>query len=337
VDYSARWGSGTVTVVGSGALGSAAFMTGGGTTTSQTPSLTSTLDSSGNASFAGTLNAAGAITSGTSPGGIGSNALGGFGSTETTSTGWTPTSTTDYCRADSTAHRYVCSFNGGTEANMLTSAGLAAIASGKTLTATNTMDVSKTAGTSGGIPYFDTTTSMSSSAALTQYGVMIGGGAGATPSTISASTTTTQALFATATAPAFRAIASGDIPAAAIPAVSIVKDTGTPVTVSTTLNAEIHYNQNATAGTAITYNLPTAAAGKQFCISNSYNGSAANTGVLTVNTSAAGQYMIDVDGTRGSTGGHITSGGAGGDSVCVVGVDSTTWQVYTQKGTWTKS
>ncbi len=53
---------------------------------------------------------------------------------------------------------------------------------------------------------------MTSSALLTQYGVMIGGGAGVAPSTIAASTTTTQALFATAGAPAFRAIAAGDLP-----------------------------------------------------------------------------------------------------------------------------
>lgn len=48
-------GSGTVTVVGSGSLTNTAFVTGGGTTTLQTPSSTSTLDTSGNAVFAGTL------------------------------------------------------------------------------------------------------------------------------------------------------------------------------------------------------------------------------------------------------------------------------------------
>ena len=41
------------------------------------------------------------------------------------------------------------------------------------------------AGTSGGIPYFSGTTTWASSAALTQYGLMIGGGAGATPYTSS--------------------------------------------------------------------------------------------------------------------------------------------------------
>jgi len=118
---------------------------------------------------------------------------------------------------------------------------------------------------------------------------------------------------------------------------AVVITTSTPIAVTTTVASGFYNNQHATAGTAITYNLPTAAAGKQFCIRNSYNGSAVNTGVLTVNTSASGQFIIDVDGTLGATGGHITSGGAGGDSMCVVGVDATHWQVYVQKGTWTKS
>lgn len=48
-------GTGTVTVAGGGNLTSTAFMTGGGSQVSQTPSATSTLDASGNAVFAGTL------------------------------------------------------------------------------------------------------------------------------------------------------------------------------------------------------------------------------------------------------------------------------------------
>ena len=54
-------------------------------------------------------------------------------------------------------------------------------------------------------------TCVTSAASLTQYGVVIGGGLQAS-STISADTTTTHALFATATAPAFRAIAITDLP-----------------------------------------------------------------------------------------------------------------------------
>ena len=64
--------------------------------------------------------------------------------------------------------------------------------------------------TSGGIPYFSSTTAITSSAALTHYGVVYGGGAGGAPVSTAADTTTTHALFATATAPAFRALAGTD-------------------------------------------------------------------------------------------------------------------------------
>lgn len=96
------------------------------------------------------------------------------------------------------------------------------------------------------------------------------------------------------------------------------------------------FNENATAGQAVTYTLPTAQAGKQYCVSNAYNGSAANTGVLTIATSASGQFIIFTDGTLSATGGNVTSGGAAADSACVVGVDGTHWQLFVQSGTWTK-
>jgi hypothetical protein len=118
--------------------------------------------------------------------------------------------------------------------------------------------------------------------------------------------------------------------------VSTIVDTASPVTVSATLAAQFHFNENATAGAAMTYNLPTAAAGKQFCISNANNGSAANTGVITIATSASGQFIIFTDGTLSATGGNVTSGGAAADSACVVGVDATHWWLTVQSGTWTK-
>lgn len=55
-------------------------------------------------------------------------------------------------------------------------------------------------------------TCVTSAAALTSNAVVIGGG-GQASSTISGDSTTTHALFATAGAPAFRAIAAGDLPA----------------------------------------------------------------------------------------------------------------------------
>ena len=72
-------------------------------------------------------------------------------------------------------------------------------------------------GISGGIPYFSDFYTQSSSAALTQYGVVLGGGVAGAPTSTAADTTTTHALFATAGAPAFRAIVAGDLPAPTSP------------------------------------------------------------------------------------------------------------------------
>ncbi len=112
--------------------------------------------------------------------------------------------------------------------------------------------------------------------------------------------------------------------------------TGSSATLGGTYKSGYTLNEHATAGTAITYTLPTAAAGLQYCVGNAYNGSAANTGVITLATSASGQYLIWTDGTLSASGGNTTSGGAGGDFACVVGVDSTHWLFRPSQGTWTK-
>ena len=112
--------------------------------------------------------------------------------------------------------------------------------------------------------------------------------------------------------------------------------TGSSATLGGTYSSGYTVNENATAGTAVAYTLPTAKAGKQYCIANGNNGSAANTGVLTLNTSASGQFIIFTDGTLSATGGNITSAGAAGDAACVVGMDTTHWLLYVNRGTWTK-
>jgi hypothetical protein len=112
--------------------------------------------------------------------------------------------------------------------------------------------------------------------------------------------------------------------------------TGASATLGGTYSAGYTVNENATAATAVTYTLPTAVAGKQYCVANGYNGSAANTGTLEILTSASGQFIIFADGTLSATGGFVISGGAAGDKACVVGVDSTHWLLYVQAGTWTK-
>lgn len=112
--------------------------------------------------------------------------------------------------------------------------------------------------------------------------------------------------------------------------------TGTTATLGGTFKSGYTLNQEATAAAGVAYTLPTAAAGLQYCIGNSWNGTAATTGVLTLNASATGQFIIFTDGTLSATGGNVTSGGAAADAACVVGVDATHWQLYTQRGTWTK-
>lgn len=117
------------------------------------------------------------------------------------------------------------------------------------------------------------------------------------------------------------------------PAVTIT--TGTTATLSTPYT----FNQEATAATAVAYTLPTASAGAQYCVDNSYNGSAANTGVLTVNASASGQFIIFTDGSLSATGGNLTSGGAARDGGCFTGIDATHWMFYPHSpsgGTWAK-
>lgn len=90
-----------------------------------------------------------------------------------------------------------------------------------------------------------------------------------------------------------------------------------------------NFNNYATPSTAVAYTLPTAVAGKQRC----YKNYGANYGVLTINTSAAGQY-IDVNGSLTTSGGNITSGGGLGDGVCFVGADATHWVAYVNAGVW---
>jgi hypothetical protein len=112
--------------------------------------------------------------------------------------------------------------------------------------------------------------------------------------------------------------------------------TGTTATLGGTYKSGYTFNQEATAAQAVAYTLPTAAVGRSYCVGNSWNGSAATTGVLTVNASASGQFIIFTDGTLSATGGNVTSGGAAADFACFVGVDATHWYFKPSSGTWTK-
>lgn len=65
-------------------------------------------------------------------------------------------------------------------------------------------------GTSGGILGFTATGTLASSSLLTANAVVIGGGAGATPTTITADTTVGHVLVSSATSPAFRQLITSD-------------------------------------------------------------------------------------------------------------------------------
>jgi len=66
-------------------------------------------------------------------------------------------------------------------------------------------------GTSGGILGYTGAGTLASSVLLNANGVLIGGGSGATPTSITADTVVTHALFATSGSPAFRQVLSTDI------------------------------------------------------------------------------------------------------------------------------
>lgn len=193
----------------------------------------------------------------------------------------------------------------------------------------------------------DCTSGAGSSAATCQYNgstwASVGGGGGSgTVTSVSVVTANgVSGTVATATTTPAITVTLGAITPSSIAATGIV-DGRAPVTITTASTATLGgtfqsgytLNQEATAGTAVTYTLPVAAAGKQYCIKNSYNGSAGTTGILTLITSATGQFMI-YNGAVSATHGQIVSGGALGDAVCAVGIDATHWEIYTQQGTWT--
>ena len=139
--------------------------------------------------------------------------------------------------------------NGVTSVAETFTGGLVSVG-GSPITTTGTFALT-VAGTSGGVPYFSSTSTWASSALLTANGVMLGGGAGGAPSVTAADSTTTHALFATAGAPAFRAIGTGDIPTLN------QSTTGTAANV-TGIVALANGGTNATTqGTALTNIMPT--------------------------------------------------------------------------------
>jgi len=81
---------------------------------------------------------------------------------------------------------------------------------GSPITSSGTLALT-VAGTSGGIPYFTSGTAWATSAVLTQYGIVYGGGAGATPVATAAGTTGQVLTANTGAAPTWGTAATGTV------------------------------------------------------------------------------------------------------------------------------
>jgi hypothetical protein len=104
--------------------------------------------------------------------------------------------------------------------------------------------------------------------------------------------------------------------------------TSSPVTV-----AETGFYLNNSSG-AMTFNLPaitTANVGAQFCFRNAVT----RTGAITIQLPAT--TSLDVEGANGSAAGTLVSGGALGDSACVVAQAAGQYLGYKGVGTWTNN
>jgi hypothetical protein len=128
----------------------------------------------------------------------------------------------EYKTLQGTANRVIVTFTPGL-ITLSTPQDIAPISSptfaGLTLTSPLTVPnggTGLTSGISGGIPYFNTSTSMASSALLTANGVVIGGGAGIAPATITPGTNNTVLRGSTGGAPSFGQIVNSDIAAGTI-------------------------------------------------------------------------------------------------------------------------
>ena len=103
------------------------------------------------------------------------------------------------------------------------------------------------AGTSGGIPYFSSASTWASSAALTQYGIIYGGGAGAAPVATAAGTTGQVLTATTGSAPGWSSLPSGSISVTGGD-LTLSGNTGTAITNATlaTVNSNIGTFNNVT-------------------------------------------------------------------------------------------
>lgn len=192
--------------------------------------------------------------------------------------------------------------------------------SGSPVSTSGTLTIA-TAGTSGGIPYFNSTSTLNSSGALTASQVVLGGGAGAAPTSLAAGTQY-QVLTMGASNPAYGAVNLAQ--SAAITGTLPIGNGGGYTTVggklalnytaqTTTYSAVAGDYVDATSGT-FTVTLPTAASisGQPIYIKNS------GTGVLTIATTSS----QTIDGLASA----VLKMGTKYDEILVVS-DGTNWKI----------
>lgn len=93
----------------------------------------------------------------------------------------------------------------------------------------------------------------------------------------------------------------------------------------------VNYYQINNASGGLTFNAPAGAAGYQRC----YRNATGKTGAITIQMATSN--TVDLGGTNGSAAGTLVSGGAAGDSLCIVGDATNHWYAYKQSGTWTNN
>jgi hypothetical protein len=163
-------------------------------------------------------------------------------------------------------------------------------------------------------------------ATLTAHAVQVGNGT-SSPAQVGPDSVTTHFLASggSSSNPTFRALASGDIPATAVPAVA-VPTPGTSITLAAPSGFAI------CTGTC-TVSVPVPAAGYQFCILNDDNVSTAIT--LSALGSSA-QYENSARTAYGTAGtGTLVLSAAPANMVCIVGRDSTHYLTTNYVGTVT--
>ena len=336
-------GAGTVTSVNASGGTTGMTFTGGPITVSGTLTMSGTLATTNGGTGLTTFTSGGAVyatstsalTTGILPvasGGTGSSSPSLVAGTNVTISGTWPNQTINASGGSGTVTNVAQTFTGG----------LISV-SGSPVTTSGTLALT-VAGTSGGIPYFSSSSAWASSAALTQYGVVYGGGAGAAPVSTAAGTAGYALIANSAAAPTFQQVSltagvTGTLP---------VANGGTGVTTSSGANSVVLRDANANitgnaffagttttaaAGTTTTLtasssqvNVVTGSGGQTFTLPNattlptgaifSFNNNQTsgtiivkNTGATTIATFQAGSYgtvvLLDNSTSAGSWEAHF--------------------------------